>query len=72
VCDALDKAALPAGALTLEIIESALDATPDVPERLGRIRRDSNVWWNSAPHDLSILFHLVPRPVTQVGLPPEA
>src|SRR5215510_2945777 len=22
---------------------------------MGRIRRDSNVWWNSAPHDLSIL-----------------
>ena len=28
---------------------------------MGRIRRDSNVWWNSAPHDLSILFYLVPR-----------
>ena len=35
---------------------------------MGRIRRDSNVWWNSAPHDLSILFHLVPRPVTAVQL----
>lgn len=35
---------------------------------MGRIRRDSNVWWNSAPHDLSILFHLVPRPVTRVQL----
>src|SRR5262249_12494898 len=35
---------------------------------MGRIRRDSNVWWNSAPHDLSILFHLVPRPVTRVRL----
>jgi UDP-2-acetamido-3-amino-2,3-dideoxy-glucuronate N-acetyltransferase len=33
---------------------------------MGRIRRDSNVWWNSAPHDLSILFHLVPRPVTAI------
>src|SRR5262245_2180684 len=35
---------------------------------MGRIRRDSNVWWNSAPHDLSILFHLIPRPVTAVQL----
>jgi UDP-2-acetamido-3-amino-2,3-dideoxy-glucuronate N-acetyltransferase len=35
---------------------------------MGRIRRDSNVWWNSAPHDLSILFYLVPRPVRAVQL----
>ena len=35
---------------------------------MGRIRRDSNVWWNSAPHDLSILFHLVPKPVTAIRL----
>lgn len=35
---------------------------------MGRIRRDSSVWWNSAPHDLSILFHLVPRPVTALRL----
>lgn len=35
---------------------------------MGRIRRDSSVWWNSAPHDLSILFHLVPRAVTSVRL----
>ena len=35
---------------------------------MGRIRRDSNVWWNSAPHDLSILFHLVPRPVVRTRL----
>jgi predicted dehydrogenase len=33
---------------------------------MGRIRRDSNVWWNSAPHDLSILCHLVPGEVEQV------
>src|SRR5580765_8586886 len=33
---------------------------------MGRIRRDSSVWWNSAPHDLSILFHLLPRAVTAV------
>src|SRR4029077_7445058 len=35
---------------------------------MGRIRRDSNVWWNSAPHDLSILFYLVPRSVVHVRL----
>jgi len=35
---------------------------------MGRIRRDSNVWWNSAPHDLSILFYLLPRPVKTVQL----
>jgi predicted dehydrogenase len=34
-------------------------------ERLGpgRIRRDSSVWWNFAPHDLSILCYLVPGPI---------
>jgi predicted dehydrogenase len=26
---------------------------------LGRIKRDSNVWWNSAPHDISILLFLL-------------
>jgi len=35
---------------------------------MGRIRRDSNVWWNSAPHDLSILLYLVPRRVVQARL----
>ena len=35
---------------------------------MGRIRRDSNVWWNSAPHDLSILLYLVPRRVLHVRL----
>ena len=35
---------------------------------MGRIRRDSNVWWNSAPHDLSILFYLVPGAVKAVQL----
>lgn len=34
---------------------------------LGRIRRDSNVWWNSAPHDLSILFYLLPREVLRLA-----
>ena len=33
---------------------------------MGRIRRDSNVWWNSAPHDLSILCYLVAGAVEQV------
>ena len=32
---------------------------------LGRIKRDSNVWWNSAPHDVSILLYLLEdRPVS--------
>jgi predicted dehydrogenase len=35
---------------------------------MGRIRRDSDVWWNSAPHDVSILLHLVPRRVVQARL----
>ncbi len=26
---------------------------------LGRIKRDSNVWWNSAPHDASIVLYLL-------------
>jgi UDP-2-acetamido-3-amino-2,3-dideoxy-glucuronate N-acetyltransferase len=30
---------------------------------MGRIRRDSDVWWNSAPHDLSILRYFVPDEV---------
>jgi len=35
---------------------------------MGRIKRDSNVWWNSAPHDLSILLYLVPRRVVAARL----
>ncbi len=35
---------------------------------LGRIKRDSNVWWNSAPHDVSILLHLLPGRPTGVTL----
>jgi predicted dehydrogenase len=32
---------------------------------LGRIKRDSNVWWNSAPHDASIVLYLLDvRPKT--------
>lgn len=26
---------------------------------LGRIKRDSNIWWNSAPHDVSLLLYLL-------------
>lgn len=33
---------------------------------MGRIRRDSDVWWNSAPHDLSILRFLCPAPVERI------
>jgi predicted dehydrogenase len=33
---------------------------------MGRIRRDSNVWWNSAPHDVSILCYLIPGKVERV------
>ncbi|MCX8072046.1 MAG: Gfo/Idh/MocA family oxidoreductase [Candidatus Binatia bacterium] len=37
-------------------------------ERLGqgRIRRDSDVWWNSAPHDLSILCYWLDAAVEDV------
>lgn len=33
---------------------------------MGRVRRDSDVWWNSAPHDLSILRYLVSARVEQI------
>ncbi len=33
---------------------------------LGRIRRDSDIWWNSAPHDLAILRYLVPAEAESV------
>jgi predicted dehydrogenase len=33
---------------------------------MGRIRRDSNVWWNSAPHDLAILRYLAPQEVADI------
>ncbi len=35
---------------------------------MGRVRRDSDVWWNSASHDLSILCYLVPAEATNVRL----
>lgn len=35
---------------------------------LGRIKRDSNVWWNSAPHDVSILLYVLKGRPTSVTL----
>jgi predicted dehydrogenase len=35
---------------------------------LGRIKRDSSVWWNSAPHDASIILYLLPGRPTGVNL----
>jgi UDP-2-acetamido-3-amino-2,3-dideoxy-glucuronate N-acetyltransferase len=35
---------------------------------MGRIRCESNVWWNSAPHDLSILRYLIGREVRSISL----
>jgi predicted dehydrogenase len=33
---------------------------------LGRIRRDCNALWNFAPHDISIMLHLLDEPVVEV------
>ena len=35
---------------------------------LGRIKRDSNVWWNSAPHDVSMLLYLLRDQPASVAL----
>ena len=35
---------------------------------LGRIKRDSNVWWNSAPHDASMILFILSRRPTSVNL----
>jgi len=35
---------------------------------MGQIRRDSNVWWNSAPHDLSLLRYLLEVPVVRIAV----
>jgi len=35
---------------------------------MGRIRCESNVWWNSAPHDLSILRFLLPQRVVSISV----
>lgn len=34
---------------------------------MGQIRRDSNVWWNSAPHDLSLLRYLFNAPILRIA-----
>lgn len=33
---------------------------------LGRIRRDSDIWWNAAPHDLALLRYLAPSTVASI------
>jgi predicted dehydrogenase len=33
---------------------------------LGRVRRDSNIWWNSGPHDLSLLLFLTAAEVERI------
>jgi predicted dehydrogenase len=35
---------------------------------LGRIKRDSNIWWNSAPHDASIVLYLLTSRPKSVNL----
>jgi len=35
---------------------------------MGRIRRDSNVWWNSAPHDVSILRYVLNSRVRKISV----
>jgi predicted dehydrogenase len=35
---------------------------------LGRIKRDSNVWWNSAPHDASMLLFILAGNPTSINL----
>jgi len=35
---------------------------------LGRVRLDSDIWWNAAPHDLSLLNYLVPAEVDEIRL----
>lgn len=35
---------------------------------LGRIKRDSNVWWNSAPHDISIVLYLLDSAPQMIAL----
>ena len=35
---------------------------------LGRIKRDSNVWWNSAPHDVSIVLYLLGSQLSSIAL----
>ena len=35
---------------------------------MGRIRRDSTVWWNSAPHDISILRYVLNSHVRKISV----
>jgi predicted dehydrogenase len=36
--------------------------------KLGRVRREENVWWSFAPHDISVVLHLLGNPkVKQVA-----
>lgn len=35
---------------------------------MGRVRRDSNVWWNSAPHDLSLLRYVLASRVEKIAV----
>jgi predicted dehydrogenase len=35
---------------------------------LGRIKRDSNVWWNSAPHDASMILFILSGNPTSINL----
>jgi UDP-2-acetamido-3-amino-2,3-dideoxy-glucuronate N-acetyltransferase len=35
---------------------------------MGRIRRDSNVWWNSAPHDVSVLRYVLNSCVNKISV----
>lgn len=39
---------------------------------MGRIRRDSNVWWNSAPHDVSILHYVLNARVRTIAVTGQA
>ncbi|MBI3246586.1 MAG: Gfo/Idh/MocA family oxidoreductase [Deltaproteobacteria bacterium] len=39
---------------------------------MGRIRRDSNVWWNSAPHDVSILHYVLNARVRAIAVTGQA
>ena len=33
-----------------------------VRTKLGRVRREENVWWSFAPHDISVVLHLLGNP----------
>lgn len=62
----------PALRVIKEMLEGGAIGEPHhvLMERLGmgRVRCESNVWWNSAPHDLSILRYLIGREVQSISL----